>query len=373
MADLRKTPAFQHQLSVGQGNYNRFNVLSDRPRTYSSGKRSLETNPEPEPVSKQPRMDANKVFDQLKVQDKILEDAKEALLKATKATEDTFSAEDGGMGTAISNINKVLTLLLQSQTNLTSAIVDICQVTARPNPGNNNYAAKAGGQGPKQGKPPQPEISPEEAQARKVKQALRDAEKKTLLFNLNLGDVPTMNKDNLSSKVTLALCKTAKETDHGLSPKAVDETLDDVLSCSRLEFLGSGSRTFYNRNNDKDPRNGKMCTVPVRLDFKTKENRIQAEANLRKICKVSCSVPYPKRLRTIMNQIVADGKKEHEKKFIRIRVDIDNLTVEGHARYENEWVDLGRKQAIPLDILDKYIPANSGAHGMEVSENSEIS
>ena len=36
--------------------------------------------------------------------------------------------------------------------------------------------------------------SPEESAKAKVKKALRDAEKKSIIFNLDLGPVPTINK-----------------------------------------------------------------------------------------------------------------------------------------------------------------------------------
>ena len=78
--------------------------------------------------------------------------------------------------------------------------------------------------------------------------------------------------------------------------------IDDALSCSQLEFLGSGTRKFYNNRDKTDKRNGKMCTVPVRMDFKNKETRIQAETTLQSICKVKCSIPYPRKLRTMINE-----------------------------------------------------------------------
>ena len=85
--------------------------------------------------------------------------------------------------------------------------------------------------------------------------------------------------------------------------------IDDALSCSQLEFLGFGTRKFYNNRDKTDKRNGKMCTVPVRMDFKNKETRIQAENTLRSICKVKCSIPYPRKLRTLINETIAEGKK----------------------------------------------------------------
>jgi hypothetical protein len=71
------------------------------------------------------------------------------------------------------------------------------------------------------------------------------------------------------------------------------EILDDVLTCANMEILGNGgSKKYYNRLKPSDPLNGKFCTVPIKLTFKTKEERVKAEQSLRKFSKVKCSVPY---------------------------------------------------------------------------------
>ena len=115
-----------------------------------------------------------------------------------------------------------------------------------------------------------------------------------------------------------------------------------------------------------------MCTIPVRLDFKSKENRIQAETTLRKICKVSCATPYPRKLRSMLDEILKEGKKQHSKCYIRTKVNVEDLTIEAHARTSDGWVDLKLKKDIPLDILDKF-DTNTGKPVVEIApmETSE--
>jgi hypothetical protein len=72
---------------------------------------------------------------------------------------------------------------------------------------------------------------------------------------------------------------------------------------------------------------------------------------LKKICKVNCSVPYPKRMRTLLNDLVQKGKSLQPDCFIRTRVNVENLTVEVHAKTASGWLDLNLKQSIPLNIL----------------------
>jgi hypothetical protein len=195
-------------------------------------------------------------------------------------------------------------------------------------------------------------VDPTVAAQRKVKQALRDSEKKTLLFNLDMGKVPTMNKDTLSRKVTLALGEKASSGNHDYDIKDAEDAIDDILSCSRLEFLGVTSKKFFNKKNVNDARNDTFCTLPVRFEFKDKETRIQAEKTLRKVCKVSCAVPYPKKLRLLLDSMINEGKKNFPNSFIRTKVDVDNLTIEAHAKTGEGWIDLGLKRDIPLTICD---------------------
>jgi hypothetical protein len=193
-------------------------------------------------------------------------------------------------------------------------------------------------------------VDPDVAAARKVRHVIRDAEKKTLLFNLDLGRVPTMNKETLSTKVTLALSSKASSGKHDYDIKDAEEAIDDVLSCSKLEFLGTTSRKFFNKKNPSDPKNDTFCTIPVKFDFKDKDTRIQAEKSLRKICKVSCAVPYPKKLRDILDKLLKEGKKKCPDSYIRTRVNVDSLTIDVHAKTGEGWLDLELACPIPLDI-----------------------
>jgi hypothetical protein len=94
-------------------------------------------------------------------------------------------------------------------------------------------------------------------------------------------------------------------------------------------------------------------TIPVRFEFKDKDIRMQAETSLRKICGISCAVPYPKRLRDLMDKIVKEGKVAYPNCFIKTRVNIEKLLVTASAKTCNGWKDLDVSVQIPLDILDR--------------------
>ena len=380
LKDIRRTAIANHQAATGYGNYNRFAPLSPRNRLPSAGKRLRELSlPELAPA-KTPRLDPNAIFDQLKVQDPIFQEAKNLLDTVTKTVEECCSAEDGALGTTIFAITKILSLLLKSQENLTSTLIDSCQVNqeqARAPPTVPLMDTNTGTTGKKTVQsraPPAPPITAEEAAKRKVKQVLREAEKKTIIFNLDLGTAPTMNKEAIARKVTMALNAKAQSGDHDYHIGDAEEVIDDILSCSKLEFLGSTTRKFFNKRDNNDIRNNKMCTLPVRMDFKDRDTRIQAEISMRKICKVSCSTPYPRRLRAMLDSMVKEGKEKADKCFIRTRVNIDKLCVEAHARKEGGWEDLKILKPIPLDILDRYTPGGNQPHeGMDEDEVEDLS
>jgi hypothetical protein len=300
-------------------------------------------------VPKTPRFDASVVMGQLKGQDALLKEVKTNLGKVD------YDAVIGQVlpqpvKGVIVNLGKALDLLLKSQENLTSALIDAIKVSedaAKSQPKvmePNRPKGKATVAAPP---PPDPKVTAE----KKVKQAIREAEKKTLLFNLDMGKVPTMNKETLSRKVTLALAEKALSGEHDYDIKDAEDAVDDILSCTKLEFLGITSKKFFNKKNVNDDSND-TCTLPVRFEFPDKPTRIQAEKTLRKVCKVSCAVPYPKKLRTILDNLISEGKVKYPKAFIRTQVNVDQLTVEAHAKSAEGWIDLGLKRDIPLNILD---------------------
>jgi hypothetical protein len=150
-----------------------------------------------------------------------------------------------------------------------------------------------------------------------------------------------MNKDTLARKVTLALSNKVKDGKHDYHIGDAEDVLDDILSCSKLEFLGTSTKQFFNKKNPADPRNKVMHTVPVRMELKDRETRLQAEINLRKICKVNCAVPYPKAIRDQLDALLTEGKRLQPDSFIRTRVNAEKLTIDAFASVNKKWVDLG--------------------------------
>ena len=361
MSDLRRiaisSPAAKHRSSTGNGFYNRFGLLDHRTRLPSTGKRQLSPESSNGNLFKFPKLDANQVFSQLQGQDVHIETAKKALDAANTVICATFKPDDGGIGSILTNLATAIDSLLKGNDILKSSVVDLCKVPAgpaTPKPAFDFNITGPSTQPPKKVAPSKPTPTPEDTLAARVKRTLREAERRTVILDLDLGPAPTINKESISRKVTIALHEKVKTGNHDWAMDDAAEMVDDALSCSQLEFLGSGTRKFHNPRNKDDPRNGKMCTVPVRMEFKNKETKLQAESTLRSVCKLNCSTPYPKRLRTLINEMIQQGKSSHPASFIRIKVDIDNLLLSAHARQGDNWIHLKLDTVIPLDILDRF-------------------
>lgn len=368
MADLNPktpvpTPVDKHRANVGAGNYNRFSALFPRNRTPST-KRARTSGSEENEQGKIPKLDAEVVFNQLKEHDKCMDNARAALTGAATAIGLACKTDDNGIGTALSKLHGAIEQLISGSEMIKSAMVDMCKVQGEKSQSRaatslTQSTSNQVGIGNPRGPLPSTADTLKEKKEEKVKRVLRDAERKMVVFDLDLGSAPTINKDSISRKVTMALHGKAQSGEHDWNTADASEMVDDVLSCSTLEFLGSGTRKFNNTRNPSDHRNNKMCTVPVRFDFKNKETRVQAEQTFRKVCKLRPSVPYPKRLRAMINEAVRKGKESHKDSFIMTKVDIDKLILKAMVRKDNRWVELSDIcQAIPTDILDRTSTAD---------------
>jgi hypothetical protein len=318
-----------------------------------------------ETTNKAPRLDEEMLVSQVAKAEHELKSAKAAMDECMKVADGCYSANDGQMGTAFYKLTEVVKHLITNQEWITSAVVDSRKITEKvskeqvkvnkvvDNVMSYAGAAQGGSQAKKVSKPPPSE---EDKNKKRIRQAINKAEKSSILFGINMGDVPTINKETLARKLTIDLHRKAKEgnKEKKYSEKQVEEMTDDLLTCASLDFLGSGTKLYKNKFNDNDTNNGKFCTMPVKMLFKDKKERILAEQHLRKVCDVKCSTPYPKGLRTLISGLINEAKREKPGRFILAKVNAEKLTVSALASENNSWVDLNITKEIPLNILDRF-------------------
>jgi hypothetical protein len=205
-----------------------------------------------------------------------------------------------------------------------------------------------------------PAETDEEKKARKFSEAIRDAERSTLCFNLNMGNVPLMNKTTISEKASLALAKMAASAENKFSstPSAdAIAAIDDVTSMvTNMEFYGSSTKEYKGKDSTG------FCTVPVRYQFKDKEQKFFAEKTLREICKVKCATPYPAIVRECIKQVVNHVRASHPNDFVKVSVLTKEFALKVARRppgKDNDWIVYPDSLRLPdeaLDVSTKQVP-----------------
>jgi hypothetical protein len=189
---------------------------------------------------------------------------------------------------------------------------------------------------------------------RHFKDTIREAEKSTLIFNLDMGRVPLLNSETISKRATLALTTMAAKVDKSNTSIPNQDSIsaiDDVLSVTKgMSFFGKATKTY---NNAKDSASGSFCTVPVKYDFKDRETRIQAEAILRKTCNINCATPYPPILRECIKQTTAYFRTKTESEFVRVSVDIAKLALRAQTKRnkDDRWIWIDESIRIPHSVI----------------------
>jgi len=204
--------------------------------------------------------------------------------------------------------------------------------------------------------------TPVDPKVKKFQDAIKAAEKSTLVFNLDMGNTKILNEKSILSKATLALTAKAAVVE-GKPPNRpsaeVVEALDDVLSlASGATIFGKQTKAYRNNKKQDDPRNGTFFTVPVRYEFKDREQKFAAETVLRERCKVECTTPYPTIVRHCIKKVIEHVRNDYPEEFIKVQVDPKKFCLKVSRRtVSKEWFKFD--DDIPLPEIAYNINARS--------------
>ena len=165
------------------------------------------------------------------------------------------------------------------------------------------------------------------------------AEKSTVIFNLDMGRVPVINRNTMCAKATTAITAMAAAAEDRPANNPSRDTvdiIDDALSVAdNVSFFGSTTKSVKG-NSDKS---GAYCTIPVCYTFPDKETRVKAEKVLRSRCKVSCATPYPQSLRECMKKVLESGRRARPDDFCSVSLDLPKLSLKVSWRSKGtaEW------------------------------------
>jgi len=282
----------------------------------------------------------------------ILAGVKDGLAKAK--LDNQVSELLGGILAAMENV-------VETQTGFASVLVDCCKVKVS----DKFVSPPAGGTA----KPPpvkvtKPVPTADEIRKKKFVTAVREAEKAILLFNLDLGTVPIMNTSTISLKVTQDLAAKAATVEERPAGRPSEDTvamLDDTISLIKgMEFYGKVTKKYTNTKKPEDPSNGKFCTLPVKISFKDRDTKFQAESLLRAKCKVSCTTPYHLNLRKAIRKVLDEEKGVFKEDFIQVRVDPEAGSLKLSRKCKGKWLNNYKLVELDDTVYDL------GHHGNQV-------
>jgi hypothetical protein len=215
----------------------------------------------------------------------------------------------------------------------------------------------------------------EEKKHRKFAEAVRDAERSTLCFNLNMGNKPLMNKTTISERASLALTTMAAKVEGKNSSVPSPDTIaaiDDVTSMvTNMEFYGTNTKEYKGKDASG------YCTIPVRYQFKDREQRVFAESQLRELCHVKCSTPYPAILRECIKQVVDHVRETYPQDYVRVNVMTKEFALKVSRRPPGKnlpWVTFPDLISLPtaaLDVTSKKLPTGMRMGNMPGGQTPE--
>jgi hypothetical protein len=196
--------------------------------------------------------------------------------------------------------------------------------------------------------------------------AVKEAERSLLVFNLDMGQSPTMNPNTISAKVTVSLLNvlTDKEKAEGkASPsgghsQASRDLVEDIISqVVRMEFFGS--KTAPCKFPGDSSRNGEFYTVPVKMVFKDRKIAQTAAEILRKYFNIQPTTPYHRSLRAAITQAINRAKEGNPGYHAKVNVDLNGRTLKmlrqrGHKAPRSMETSGGKHLSPPLSSRPRF-------------------
>jgi hypothetical protein len=165
---------------------------------------------------------------------------------------------------------------------------------------------------------------------RELKEGLQKADTESIIFDADLGPATMANRKSLAGAFSAGVrtATIAKAMADGLDPAEAVRVMDDAISCiTDMEFIGSNSQKFTNKNNANDPRNDKFCTMPIKVKFDDRNARIHFETVSRKLCNLKASISLPKPIRVEQAAFLRAVRERYPGKVVTSRVDMRNLSL----------------------------------------------
>jgi hypothetical protein len=226
--------------------------------------------------------------------------------------------------------------------------------------GSGHFAGAGAGAGA--GKAPATAPKPTPAPGLKeLKEGLEKADKESILFDANLGNVTLANRQALATAFSVGLRNAAveKAKADGKDPTEAVRIMDDVLSCvNDMDFVGASSKKFISKNVNDD-KNNTFCTMPIRFKFDDRSTRIHFESSIKSICGLRAAISLPRAIREEQKAFQQAVKSKYPDEIVTIRVDTRNQLLQAYRKLhgQKEWIKCNEYlELLPGTLLPGYNP-----------------
>jgi hypothetical protein len=265
--------------AVNSNRYDPSGNFSSRPRSNSAAKRMRVSDGEQSPY------DLTRDYPPLTAPPPLTFDIAGVRSLMVDASSKVKAVQEAMKDSSVSEANKSIGLLNLSLFSVLEALIEKVIIPSASNP-NSGIALSV----------PPPAPPKPAAGSRELREAFAAADRTAILFDLDLGGESVGNRHSLSRSLAAgirAAALTAAEADGKDMAEAVRRA-GDALSCaSDVVFLGQASRPYKNNRDENDPKNNTFHTMPVKLEFEDRQQRIYFEQSMRSCCKLRASISLP--------------------------------------------------------------------------------
>jgi len=202
---------------------------------------------------------------------------------------------------------------------------------------------------------------------RELRAALETADLESVVFDADLGPLPTFNRSKLSAAFSAGLKNTIikKATDGGADAAEAVRQLDDAFTAVEdVDFMGKETKIFTNPKDSSDERNGKFCTMPVKLRFTDKDSRIYFETTVKKLGGPKTVQSFPTPIRKEMAAVSARIKAANKDMIVMVRPNTRTLKWNISMKKDGDakWIRDG-VEPIDASIMLPRFRSDTGATG----------
>lgn len=228
----------------------------------------------------------------------------------------------------------------------------VCEKVLRPAAASNQLAAFGGARPPPV--PPKPD-----AERIELVEALRASERVSILYDADLGGVPTANRQKLCQALSVGLRNMAVEraVSEGGDPAEAVRVADDALSMANdMAFLGQATAP----GKDKP-----YHTLPIKLEFEDASSRIHFERTMRARCGLRATMSLPRQVRDSQKKFFEKMKETYPDEIVIVRIDINRLRFTASHKRDGgpKWVPCPEWEDIPVGVLRGGGPGAGSSSG----------